>query len=151
MKNAQRTKSVLVMAPRAITNNTTVTANIDTVGLGRNSDAKGEHLELDIAFASEVNTNAVNPTIALKESDDTNTANFATVNANISTDLTAAGIVRYLVPLAGRKRYLRMEISVATATNDHVVSSATAKIKANQEPARTNEMVDSGGTVVLVS
>ena len=65
--------SVLV-APQAMTNSATVTANLDTLG--------ASYATIRIALASEINTNAIGPTLSLLSSDDTVVTNFATVVAD---------------------------------------------------------------------
>jgi hypothetical protein len=53
----------LLIAPQAMTNSATVTANIDTIG--------SSYATIRVALASEINTNAVGPTLSLLQSDDT--------------------------------------------------------------------------------
>lgn len=153
MKEAARLTAKLILAPQAVSNGATVTANIDTQGLGGRLDAKAEHVTLIVNTAAEVNTNGVSPTVSLKESDDTVVTNFATITADINPDCTAAGSIRYEVPLNGRKRYLRLSIGVPTATNDNQTVSANALIKVKEEPANTTDMIFPAtanlGTVIL--
>jgi hypothetical protein len=125
--------SVLI-APQAMTNSATVTANLDTLG--------ASYATIRIALASEINTNAVGPTLSLLESDDTVATNFATVVADRSSeDITDAASVSYGVDLRGRKRYLRVSCTTATATNDDVTVSAVATLSRQHE---------SGGSDVTV-
>lgn len=126
----------------AVTNNSSKTANLDTRG--------ADWATIRIAFAAEVNTNAVGPTISLLESDDTQPTNFATITADrTAEDLTTAKEVRYDVDLRGRKRYLRLSIATATATNDHIVASAIATLTRNEKtPEAHSELADA---VVVVT
>ena len=69
----------LLISPRALTNNATVTANMDTKG--------GNYATIRVCMGSEVNTSAVGPTLVLSESDDTVVSNFATLD----TEATVGG------------------------------------------------------------
>ena len=71
----------IVIAPVAKTNSATATGNLDCLGAA--------YATIRIALASEINTNAVGPTLSLLESDDTVVTNFATITA----DRTAEAIV----------------------------------------------------------
>lgn len=138
----QITHSQLVAA-RAVTNNATVTANLDTNG--------ADYATIIVNISSEANTNAVGPTIQLLESDDTTASNFATVTANITGDAVSAKPIVYGVDLRGRKRYLRLSISSATATNDHFVASADAILgRMDVGPAGTTDVVSTNGVCRFV-
>lgn len=134
-------KDSLVIAPRAMTNSATVTANLDTLG--------ADYATIRVALASEINTNAVGPTLSLLESDDTVVTNFATVTANrTAEDITSAKEVTYGVDLRGRKRYLRLSVSTATSTNDNVTVAAIGTLsRMKEQPAGTT---DAGDVVVYV-
>lgn len=111
----------ILIAPQAMTNSATVTANLDTIG--------SDYATIRIALASEVNTNAVGPTLSLLESDDTVVTNFATVVADrTAEDITGAVSVDYAVDLRGKKRYLRLTVSTDTTTNDDVTVAAIATL-----------------------
>ncbi len=110
----------LLIAPKAQTNSATTTANLDTQGAG--------YATIRVAFASELNTNAVGPTLVLSQSDDTVVTNFATIDTQTAVDLTAAKEILYGVDLKGKKRYLRLAVTTATATNDNVTFSAIATL-----------------------
>lgn len=129
----------LLVAPQAMTNSATVTANLDCSGAA--------YATIRIALASEINTNAVGPTLSLLESDDTVATNFATVTANrTAEDITTAKEVTYGVDLRGRKRYLRLSVTTATATNDDVTLASVATLSRKTEgPAGTS----SAGDVVV--
>lgn len=131
----------LVIAPQAMTNSATVTANLDTLG--------ADYATIRIALASEINTNAVGPTLSLLESDDTVATNFATIVADRSAeDITSAKEVTYGVDLRGRKRYLRLSVTTATATNDDVTLSAIGTLsRMKEQPSGTT---DAGDVVVYV-
>jgi hypothetical protein len=110
----------LLIAPKTQTNTATTTANLDTKG--------ASYATIRVAFASELNTNAVGPTLVLSHSDDTVVTNFATLDTQTATDLTAAKTVRYSVDLRGKKRYLQLAVTTATATNDNLTFSAVATL-----------------------
>jgi|LauGreDrversion4_2_1035121.scaffolds.fasta_scaffold04745_7 hypothetical protein len=125
----------ILIAPRALTNNATATANLDTKGAA--------YATIRVACSSEVNTNAVGPTLVLSESDDTVVSNFATLDTQAAIDLTAAREIHYGVDLRGRKRYLRIAVSTPTATNDHIVVSAVGTLsKLENAPNGTTSVAD---------
>jgi len=136
MNQARRGKDELMLAPQAMTNSATVTANLDTKGSG--------HATIRIALAAEINTNAVGPTIALSESDDTVVTNFGTVVATRTAEaIVAAKEVRYEVDIKGRKRYLRLSVTTGTTTNDNVTVSVIAtKTRNSEDPNSTTDMAD---------
>jgi len=132
-----------LVASRAVTNNATVTANLDTNG--------ADYATIIVNISSELNANAVGPTIQLLESDDTTASNFATVTANITGDAVAAKPIVYGVDLRGRKRYLRLSISSATATNDHFTASAEAILsRVKVAPAGTTGVTSTNGVTRFV-
>jgi hypothetical protein len=125
----------ILIAPRALTNNATATANLDTKGAA--------YATIRVACSSEVNTNAVGPTLVISESDDTVVSNFATLDTQTAIDLTAAREIHYGVDLRGRKRYLRIAVSTPTATNDHIVVSALGTLsKLENAPNGTTSVAD---------
>ena len=131
------THSQLIVA-RALTNNATATANLDCNG--------ADYATIVVNISSEANTNAVGPTISLLESDDTTASNFATVTADITGDAVSAKPIVYGVDLRGRKRYLRLSVSSATATNDNMTISADAVLSRLQSgPAGTTAIVSTNG------
>jgi hypothetical protein len=135
---SQKGKDTVLISPRATTSAATVTANFDTSG--------SDYATIRIALASEINTNAVGPTISLLQSDDTVVTNFATFDTNFeraSEDITAAKEIRYEVDTRARKRYLRLSVSTATATNDDITWAAIGTLtRSNKEPASTTDMGD---------
>lgn len=138
----QVTHSQLIAA-RAVTNNATATANLDTNG--------ADYATIIVNISSEANTNAVGPTISLLESDDTTASNFATVTADITGDAVAAKPIVYGVDLRGRKRYLRISVSSATATNDHFTASVDAVLsRLKQAPTGTTGIVSTNGVARFV-
>jgi len=130
----------LLIAPKAQTNSETTTANLDTQGAG--------YATIRVAFASELNTNAVGPTLVLSHSDDTVVTNFATLDTQTATDLVAAKEVFYGVDLKGKKRYLRLAVTTATATNDNVTFAAIATLS-DLEDAPNGTTSVAGTTVFL--
>ena len=131
----------LLIAPQAVTSSATVTANLDCLS--------ADYATIRIAFASEINTNAVGPTLSLLTSDDTVVTNFATVTANRTAEaIVAAKEVTYGVDLRGLKRYLRLSVATATATNDDVTVAAVATLgRKDIGPAGTS---NAGDVVVYV-
>lgn len=142
MIHATTGKDTVLIAAKTQTSSATTTANLDCRG--------ADWATIRISFGAELNTNAVNPTISLLESDDTVVTNFATVVADQSAfDLTAAKELRYEVDLKARKRYLRLSVSTGTATNDNITFAAIATLSRNaSDPASTTDMGDD--TVVIV-
>lgn len=127
-----------LIAARALTNNATATANLDTNGCS--------YATIVVNISSEINTNAVGPTIQLLEADTTDATAFATVTANVTGDAVAAKPIVYGVDLRGRKRYLRISVTSATATNDHMVISADAFCsRLSRGPAGTTGVVSTNG------
>ena len=125
----------LLIAPKAQTSSATTTANLDTQGAG--------YATIRVAFASELNTNAVGPTLVLSHSDDTVVTNFATLDTQTAVDLTAAREMHYGIDLRGKKRYLRLAVTTATATNDNVTVSAIATLSdLNDAPNGTTSVAD---------
>lgn len=110
----------ILISPRAQTSAATNTANLDTKG--------ASYATIRVAFKSELNTNAVGPTLVLSHSDDTVVTNFATLSTVSAVDLTGASDVHFGVDLRGKKRYLRLAVTTATATNDDVTVSAIATL-----------------------
>lgn len=105
-------EDTLMIAPKAQTNSATTTANLDTKG--------ASYATIRVPFASEINTNAVGPTIVLSNSDDTVVTNFATLSTQSGIDLTAKREVRFEVDMRAKKRYLRVAVTTPTATNDDI-------------------------------
>ena len=129
----------IVIAPVAKTNSATATGNLDCLGAA--------YATIRIALASEINTNAVGPTLSLLESDDTVVTNFATITADRTAEaIVTAKEVTYGVDMRGRKRYLRLSVTTATATNDDVTLSAIGTLsRQDVNPAGTT----SAGDVVV--
>tara|TARA_R110000868_G_scaffold293213_1_gene553722 strand:+ start:712 stop:1143 length:432 start_codon:yes stop_codon:yes gene_type:complete len=138
----QITHSQLVVSA-ALGSNSTTTANLDTNG--------ADYATIIVNISSEANTNAVGPTIGLLESDDTTASNFATVTANITGDCVAAKPIVYGVDLRGRKRYLRLSVNTATASNDNIVFSADAVLsRLKSGPSGTTGIVSTNGVARFV-
>lgn len=146
MQHAQAKKIHMLLASASQTNSATRTANLDCAGAG--------YAQITMNFASEINTNAVGPTISLLEADDTNATSFATFSSDFersAEDITAAKTIVYQVDLRGRKRYLRLSVTTATATNDNVTMGAVGELTRNAiEPASESDMAGNTNTVVVV-
>ena len=134
MINPQKQTLSLLLASASQTNSATRTANLDCIG--------ADYATIIMNFASELNTNAVGPTLSLQESDDTVVTNFATIVANrTDEDLVAAKVVRYDIDLRARKRYLRLSVTTPTATNDNVTMGAQALLSRKElSPTNTAEL-----------
>ncbi len=146
MQNALRQKLVTLLAPASQTNSATRTANLDCLG--------ADYATIQINLASAINTNAVGPTLQLSESDDTVVTNFATFNSNFntsSTSIAAARQVVYHVDTRSRKRYLRLSMTTATATNDNVTAGVTAILNrlGVTPPAASNLLGSTNDSVVV--
>lgn len=127
----------------AVATSATQTANLDCRG--------ADWATIRLLFLAETNTNAIGPTLSLKESDDTVVTNFATVATDIAGSdgyLASAKEVRYEVDLRGRKRYLRLSIAPGTATNDGITVAAVATLSRKE---KTPEAHSELAGVVVVS
>lgn len=135
----QAIKTDVLIAPQAKTNTATASASLDTV----TTRGKANYARINLLFASEINTNAVGPTISLLHSDDTVVTNHATITANrTAEDITTAKSVSYFVDLRGLKRYLRLTVTTATATNDDITVGASYDLYLGQDSASTTDMAD---------
>lgn len=138
-----RGKDTVLLESQAITDGNTATANFDCIG--------ADWATIRMSFGAEVNTNAVNPTISLLESDDTVVTNFATFDSNFeraAEDLTSAKEVRYEIDLRARKRYLRLSLALGGATNDDINVAVIGTLTRNEaDPASTSDM---GDDVVII-
>lgn len=141
----QAHKRDILIAPRSVTAAATASASLDTV----TDRGKASYAVISIAFASEVNTSAVGPTLSILHSDDTVVTNHATLVANrTDEDCAAAKLHSYHIDLRGRKRYLRLTVTSAThTTNDVNTIAASYSLAFGQEPANTTDL---GGTVTLI-
>jgi len=138
MLNERNVVHSQLISARAQTSAATTTANLDTNGHA--------YATIIVNLASEINTNAVGPTIRLLESDDTVATNFATITANITGDMVAAKPIVYGVDLRGRKRYLRLSVQTATATNDDITFAADAILsRTSRGPAGTTGVASTNG------
>ena len=132
-----------LMASRAITNNATITSSVDCNG--------ADYATVIVNCSSEVNTNAVGPTISLLESDITDSTGFATITADVTGDMVAAKPIVYGIDMRGRKRYLKLSISAPTATNDHFVASADVVFsRLKSGPSGTTAIVSTNGVARFV-
>ena len=138
MINAQRGVDAVMMAPQAYGGgDSAITANLDTNG--------HQYATIRLTFASEVNTNAVGPTISVLESDDTVVTNFTTIVADRSDeDLTAARALTYHIDMRGKRRFLRLSVLTGTqTTNDDIVFGAESTLTRMREaPNATSAMAD---------
>lgn len=141
MQQMRSVKTALICSAHNQTNTATTTGNFDTIG--------GDHADILIGFAAELNTNGVGPTISILSSDDTVVTNFVTVVANrTAEDLATAKLVRYSVDTKTAKRYLRVSVTTATATNDNMSFAAIGVLsRLGLRPANTT---DEGATVHVV-
>ncbi len=140
------TKISVLLPAASQTNSATRTANLDTIG--------ADYATIIMNLASALNTNAVGPTLQLSESDNTTASNFATFNSNFNTTATTIAAQRqivYHVDTRSRKRYLRLSLTTATATNDNVTMGATAILGRVEQPAAaaSNNLGSTNDTVVV--
>ncbi len=113
-------KDVLLIAPVSKTAAATASATIDCKG--------ADYATIRVALSTGVNTNAVGPTLSLLDCDTSN-GTFATVTADrTAEDNSPAKVVTYGIDLKAKKRYLKLSVTSATATNDTVVVSAVATL-----------------------
>lgn len=122
----------------------TRSANVDCLG--------ADFATIVIPLGIEVNTNGVGPTITLKEGD--TTSSFATWSSSFT--LAAHGIetahqVVLHVDTKARKRYLNLDITSGTTTNDHVTAAAVAILSRREaSPAGTAGLIGSTNDTVVV-
>jgi len=143
MIKALNQKVYQLIAPTTMTNTATTSASWDTIG--------ADWATIVLNFGAELNTNGVGPTISLLESDDTVVTNHVTIVANrTAEDLVAAKNVCYHVDLRARKRYMRLTVTTATATNDNVTFAAVGTLsRLANSPDSTTDMVNSTNDVVV--
>ena len=143
MKNALKGSDKLLINPVAMTNSATQSASYDIIG--------ADYATIRIAFKSAINTNAVGPTVSLLSSDDTVVTNHVTVVANRVETITADHELVYHMDCKTAKRYLRLTVSTATATNDNVTLSAIGTLTMKEEsPSNTASMVGSTNDAVVI-
>jgi len=126
----------IVIANQGMTNSATVTGSVDTNG--------ADYATIRISLASEINTNAIGPTISVLQSDTTDSTNFATLVADeAAVDITAAASLHYGVDMRGKKRYLKVSITTETTTNDNCEVSALATLsRKSSGPSGTTGIAD---------
>ena len=135
MNEPQKGTDAIMLAPQAMTNTATATANLDTIG--------ADYATIRVALASEINVTAVGPGIVLSHGDTTST--WTALSTRTAEDITAAKTVTYHVDMRGKQRYLRLAVTTATATNDNVTLSAVSSLTRQVEaPGATTEMADVG-------
>lgn len=117
---------------------TTAGANLDTIG--------ADYATIRVAFASELTTDCVGPTISVLNSD-TEGSYVTMVADRTAEDLTAARVVTYHVDMRGKKRYLRMTVDpVGTAASDDAVTCTAVGTLYRQveAPGATTDMATIG-------
>lgn len=139
MELGQMMHAEQVLRPQSLSANTTTTANINVAG--------ADYLVLRISLGAQLNTNAVGPAIAIKESDTTVVTSFATHNASLQIATQDCGtngvLITYGIPIRGtRKLYQRLEVTVANSTNNVVSISSVAELFKNKSPVGTVGMGD---------
>ena len=135
--NAQRGTDAILIAPSTSLATATNAATLDTRG--------ADYATIRVAFASEITTNAVGPTISLLSNDTTVVTNFATIVADRSAeDITAAKVVTYHVDKrSSPKRYLRLSVTPGTTTNDTAAFCAISTLTRQKEaPAALTNLAD---------
>ncbi len=144
MIHVQAMKPTILIGSQGMTNSATVTANFDTID--GTTGTKGDYATILLNLGSEINTNAIGPTLSILESDDTVVTNFATITADRSAeDITGAVPGIYNIDLRGRKRYLRLSVTTETTTNDNVEVGAVGLLSRNkQDPSSATEAAGGG-------
>jgi len=129
MIHAQNAIDTVMVSPVLTTAAGTNKVNIDTKG--------SEYLTLRVVFSAELNTNGVGPQIDVLHADVTDATSFVTITPQIAAhSLVSANELRYDIDLKGKKRYIRFESLVATATNDVYTFAVLGSLSRNaQEPA----------------
>lgn len=139
MIHAQNRVVSVLLAPASQTNSATRTANLDCIN--------ADYATILVPMASAINTNAVGPNIVLSESDDTVVTNFATWSSSCTRTgitITNSHTEVYHIDCKSRKRYIRLALTTATATNDNVTASAIAELGRLQSlPSGTAAMIGS--------
>lgn len=155
MNPINQMESQVVIPVSAVTQGATATGNLDTYNYNA--------VSFQVLVGTELNTNAVAPSFTVKESDVTNATTFGTFHTSlnaVSVSNTAAHTV--LVPLNAkveRKRYLRVELTPGTATNDAVTAAVVANcFRVSQGPNSTSDLLQvassspaSQRTVILIT
>ena len=115
----------LVLSSTLMTNSKTQTANFDCL------DA--DYATIRVSLGSEINTNAIGPTVSILQADVTNVSSFATVVADqTAVDITTGNVMTYGFDMRSKKRYLRLSVSTETTTNDNVTVSAIGTLSRNR-------------------
>ena len=119
---AQAERVSMPLAPQSVTQGATATANIDTRG------AKYASISVQLGANTNAATAVNNVTLALSQSDNTNSSTFATVVSNVTISGTATALYEYKVDLRGKSRYLRLAVTPGTTTNDARIICANARL-----------------------
>ncbi len=139
--HAQGAQDSVLLAPDRAAATATRAATVDTRGFA--------YASIRVNLSSGANTNAVAAALDLQESDDTVVTNFATITAQTSKAVTAANSHTFHVDMRGRKRYLRLLLTPATATTDLISVGAVANLsRAGEWPSSTTEMNSQGATII---
>lgn len=145
MKPLKAEKTTVLLAPQTLTHGSTTTANFDLL------DVKGE-AEIMVSFGALAGAGTAPSSIVIKEGDTTDATALTEISTSFSTGAAAVGAnesVRFIVNRAngGRKRYLRLEITVpAGSTNSNILASAIGRVvQQGEDAASTSEY---GSTVV---
>lgn len=132
-----------LLSTRTMTSAQTASASIDCVN--------ADYAVIAINFKSAINTSAVGPTISLLSSDDTVVTNHATIVANVTQTITNASQRIYYIDRRASKRYLRLTITSATATNDDISFGAVSILgRKKQMPSSTAAFVGSTNDAVTI-
>jgi hypothetical protein len=125
MKVAQLGTDSVILAPITAATTARTSSNLDCAG--------ANYASIRVILGAEVNTNATNVPIVLKESDDTTASNFATFTAtfNRTVDNTTGTVATSHVDLGGRKRYINVTVTPDTTTNGAVLSAVQATVYKN--------------------
>lgn len=146
MINAQDSKDILLIAPKANTSSVTTTANFSVQDC--------DYVTLRMPLGLEKNSSAIGPSITVKEGD--TTSSFATWSTSCTLtgangDCETAHNVVFHIDTKARKKYLEVTMATGTATNDDVVWAAIATLtRQAKAPGSTSDMVYTTNDVVRI-
>ncbi len=145
MNSVQASLITQMVASRALSGGSTVTANQDCKGYDYCS------IIVNLAAQTTASMTAL-PVVSLLESDDTTASNFATYVADKGTIASIARDYVYHIDMRGRKRYQRISVTAVAAGTDGstVVGVASILTKAELAPANTSAMVGGGTNDICV-
>lgn len=113
MNNLQRCQWILLKGPTASAT-TEMTASFDTSTYG------GNYVAIAANVNAEANTNSTNVVLTVSHADTNSATNYSSI-ATVLIDNTAAAGGVVIVPMKGKKRYLKAFVTPDTTTNGAVI------------------------------